>query len=77
MAQTSMNSKVLNRNNKEQKIMSKTTTKTGGIVPVSGQYKPIGSKTEVTFVQGNRVPPTPNGATKFTMVDQTKHSGGK
>jgi hypothetical protein len=55
--------------------MSKTTVKTGGIVPKSGQYKPVGGKTEVTFVQGNRVPPTPNGATKFTMVDQTKHKG--
>lgn len=57
--------------------MTKTTVKTGGIVPVSGQYKSGGSNTEVTFVQGNRVPPTPKGATKFTMVDQTKHKGGK
>lgn len=57
--------------------MSKTTIKTGGIVPVSGQYKPAGSNTEVTFVQGNKVPPTPKGATKFTLVDQTKHKGGK
>jgi len=57
--------------------MSKTTVKTGETVPVSGQYKPSGSNTEVTFVQGNRVPPTPKGATKFTLVDQTKHKGGK
>lgn len=57
--------------------MSKLTVKTGGIVPVSGQYKPVGSNTEVTFVQGKRVPPTDKGATKFTMVDQTKHKGGK
>jgi len=57
--------------------MSKTTVKTGGIVPVSGQYKPVGSKTEVTFVQGHRIPPTSNGSTKFTLVDQTKHKGGK
>lgn len=51
----------------------KTTVKTGQIAPVSGQYKPEGSKTEVTFVQGKRVPPTVSGATKFTLVDQTKH----
>lgn len=57
--------------------MPKTTVKTGGTVPVSGQYKPAGSITEVTFVQGNRVPPTPKGVTKFTLVDQTKHKGGK
>lgn len=57
--------------------MTKTTVKTGQTVPVSGQYKPQGGKTEVTFVQGNRVPPTSNGAAKFTLVDQTKHKGGK
>ena len=57
--------------------MSKTTVKTGGIVPKSGQYKPQGSKTEVTFVQGNKVPPTSSGAAKFTLVDQTKHKEGK
>ncbi len=54
-----------------------STIKTGGTVPVSGQYRPIGSKTEYTFVQGKRVPPTNNGATKFTLVDKTKHKGGK
>ena len=47
--------------------------KTGQKVVVSGQYRPIGSKTEVTFVQGKKVPPTSNGATKFVMVDKTKH----
>lgn len=50
--------------------------KTGGIAPVSGQYTPAGKKTEVTMVAGKRVPPTPNGATTFTLVDKTKHSGG-
>ncbi len=54
-----------------------TTIKTGQKVPVSGQYKPTGSNNEVTFVQGKTVPPTPSGATKFTLVDQTKHKGGK
>lgn len=52
--------------------MSKTI-KTGGIVPVSGQYRPVGSKSEVTFVKGNRIPPTSTGATKFVLVDKTKH----
>lgn len=53
-----------------------TKVKTGQRAPVSGQYKPAGSRTEVTFVQGKRVPPTAAGATSFTLVDKTKHSGG-
>lgn len=57
--------------------MSKITAKTGGKVPKSGQYKATGSKTEVTFVEGKKVPPTSSGATKFTLVDKTKHKGGK
>ena len=54
-----------------------TKIKTGQTVPVSGQYKPDGSNTEVTFVQGKRVPPTSSGATTFTLVDQTKHKKGR
>ena len=50
---------------------------TGGVAPSSGQYRPAGKQTEVTFVQGKRVPPTPSGATTFTLVDQTKHKGRK
>ncbi len=53
-----------------------TKVKTGQRAPVSGQYKPVGSKTEVTFVQGKKVPPTATGTTTFTLVDKTKHSGG-
>lgn len=53
-----------------------TKIKTGQKVPVSGQYRPTGSKTEVTLVQGKRVPPTTKGITTFTLVDKTKHSGG-
>ena len=50
-----------------------TKTKTGQKAPVSGQYKPVGSKTEVTLVKGKTVPPTPKGATTFVLVDKTKH----
>jgi len=57
--------------------MSKTTVSTGGTVPKSGQYRPQGSKTEFTFVEGNKVPPTASGATKFTLVDKTIHKGDK
>jgi len=54
-----------------------TTVKTGGTVPTSGQYRPAGSNSEVTFVKGNKVPPTKSGASTFTLVDQTKHKGDK
>lgn len=54
-----------------------TTVKTGQKAPVSGQYRPVGSKTEITLVQGKRVPPTPAGTTKFKLVDQTKHVEGR
>lgn len=57
--------------------MANVTVKTGQKVPKSGQYRPVGSKTEVTFVEGKRVPPTASGTTKFTLVDKTKHKGGK
>lgn len=53
-----------------------TKVKTGQKAPVSGQYRPVGSKSEITLVQGKRVPPTSSGVTKFTLVDQTKHKGG-
>ena len=39
-------------------LIMAVTIKTGGIVPVSGQYRPNGSKTEYTFVQGKHIPPT-------------------
>lgn len=50
-----------------------TKTKTGQKAPVSGQYKPVGSKTEITLVKGKTVPPTIKGATTFVLVDKTKH----
>ena len=50
-----------------------TTTKTGQKAPVSGQYKPVGGKSEITLIKGKTVPPTANGATKFVLVDKTKH----
>ena len=47
--------------------------KTGQKCPQSGQYKPRGSNTEVTLVQGKTVPPTSYGVTSFVLVDKTKH----
>lgn len=47
--------------------------KTGQVVSVSGQYRPVGSKNEFTFVEGKKVPPTPKGSSSFVLVDKTKH----
>ena len=58
---------------KPVKAAKPATIRTGQKVPKSGQYRAIGSKTEVTFVEGKRVPPTSKGSTKFVMVDPTKH----
>lgn len=57
--------------------MTKITVKTGQLAPKSGQYRVAGSKTEVTLVQGKKVPPTSKGAAKFTLVDATKHKERK
>lgn len=47
--------------------------RTGQTVKVSGQYKPVGGKTESTFVGGNRVPPTNTNKQEWVLVDKAKH----
>lgn len=48
--------------------------KTGGITPVSGQYRPSGARTEITLSKGDRVPPNNQGTRQqFVLVDSTKH----
>lgn len=47
--------------------------KTGQNVPVSGQYKAPGSKTESTFVEGHKAPPTRGPKQEWVLVDKTKH----
>ncbi|MDD5084293.1 MAG: hypothetical protein PHT88_05205 [Candidatus Moranbacteria bacterium] len=51
----------------------KVITKTGAQTPVSGQYRPLGTKKEVTLSQGEKVPPYAGEAKKFVLVDKTKH----
>ena len=67
---------LININNRKEPVVMTTKIKTGGVVPVSGQYRSGKSKTEVTFVKGKRIQPTLSGATTFTLVDKTKHRGG-
>ena len=46
-----------------------TIVKTGQKGPVSGQYKPVGRKSEIPLVKDKRVPLSKTGATKFILVD--------
>lgn len=48
-------------------------TKTGGTAPKSGQYRPSGTKQEITLTKGERVPPYGGKAKTFVLVDKTKH----
>jgi hypothetical protein len=58
-------------------MSKKVVVRTGEEVPVSGQYRPSGARTEVTFVEGKRVPPNNFGERqKFFLVDTTKHKRG-
>jgi hypothetical protein len=50
-------------------------TKTGGVAPQSGQYRPSGTKVEITLTKGERVPPHGGKAQTFVLVDKTKHKG--
>jgi hypothetical protein len=61
---------------------SKNNLKPGQPAPISGQYKIVGPRggnpgTEVTAVEGHRLPPTPKPGQRYNLVDATKHKGGK
>jgi len=51
----------------------KVTTSTGHKAPVSGQYRPSGTRREITLTKGETAPPYAGEAKKFTLVDKTKH----
>lgn len=53
--------------------MSTKKYKPGEIAPTSGQYKNSSTKTEVTVVKGEPMPPTPGKGQNYTLVDPTKH----
>ncbi len=55
-------------------MANKVVARTGGRAPVSGQYRPAGSRREITLSKGDRVPPNNQGTQqRFTLVDKTKH----
>ncbi len=47
---------------------------TGDKAPESGQYRATGSRTEITMVEGKRVPPNNSSKSQtYILVDKTKH----
>ena len=49
------------------------TLKPGTPAPYSGQARNNNTRTEVTVVRGEPMPPTPKSGQTYTMVDRTKH----
>lgn len=50
-----------------------TKMKPGTPAPKSGQYQNTSTKTEVTVVKGEPLPPTPKPGQQYTLADPTKH----
>lgn len=53
--------------------MSKQSLNPGEKAPASGQYQNSKTKTEVTVVKGEPMPPTPGKGQSYKLVDPTKH----
>lgn len=45
----------------------------GTKAPASGQYRNNVTRTEVTVVRGEPLPPTPKPGQTYTIADKTKH----
>jgi hypothetical protein len=53
--------------------MATKPLKPGSLAPYSGQAKNNTTRTEVTVVKGEPMPPTRKSGQTYTMVDRTKH----
>lgn len=61
---------------RKEKNMAKIFARTGHPAPKSGQYRPSGSRREITLSRGDVTPPNIfGGRHKFILVDETKHKG--
>jgi hypothetical protein len=59
-------------------MAKKTSGLTPGTpAPISGQYRNTTTKTEVTATRGEPLPPTQRSGQTYTLVDSTKHKGGR
>jgi hypothetical protein len=59
-------------------VRKQTPLKPGQVAPTSGQYGVVGprggkSNTEITAVEGKKLPPTPKPGQGYVLVDETKH----
>lgn len=50
-----------------------TKLRPGSKAPASGQYRNNSTRTEVTVVRGEPLPPTPRAGQTYTLADKTKH----
>ena len=57
--------------------MGNQTLRPGQEAPKSGQYQNTTTKTEVTTVKGEPLPPTPGKGQGYKLVDPTKHKSSK
>lgn len=55
----------------------KITVRTGGKIPVSGQYRAGNGKSEGTFVKGKRAAPAKSKSQTWRLVDGSKHKKTK
>lgn len=53
--------------------MTNPPLRPGTPAPFSGQARNNTTKTEVTVVRNEPMPPTPKAGQTYTMVDRTKH----
>lgn len=53
--------------------MAKQPLRPGTPAPFSGQARNNTTRTEVTVVRNEPMPPTPKAGQTYTMVDRTKH----
>lgn len=53
--------------------MSNSKLPPGTKAPTSGQYRNNSTRSEVTVVRGEPLPPTPKSGQTYTIVDKTKH----
>jgi hypothetical protein len=55
-------------------MKNKVIALTGHKAPASGQYRPSGSRKEITLTKGEITPPNNGGSRqRFVLVDKTKH----
>lgn len=58
-------------------MKNKKLYKCGEKCPRSGQYQAVGSRLEITMIEGKVFPPSANGKNVYKLTDETKHKKGR